>query len=405
MEIDMINLSFLSKYTRRLIRGDRGNIAMMFGLMLVPLTIAAGLGIDYEQGQNFKNALQGAADSAALAGASVYTSQTSYSTATTVAQNYMNNAEKTLPPHTSVSYTVTPATLTANGSTSGYTVAVTATATVQTSFMAIMGINTTTISVSATAEDPVVNGNFNLGGFVSYACDLNQLYYYIVPSGGGVPAKSAMNLLWSNNNASPPASVSFSVTAGQQIGFALENTTGARSTSLGGCNYGDNMYGSHPGDTQYFYSSLQPPSLDYNKAPGGGSTGTHGVYETTQDCSLVTEQGVTVAGKTTYPAAPQNSCYTTSGSGENTDSYNGSGSLTGICSGCGSSGTTTMKTVMNNAAPSCGQLNGNSVQYNWNDMGAPIDSYNYGNDMQYNFSCTGSGGAGVGGATGVILIK
>ena len=88
-------------------------------------------------------------------------------------------------------------------------------------------------------------------------------------------------------------------------GFAFKNVTGARPTSLGGCNYGNNAYGAQPGDTQWFYSSLQPPSASYNIAPGGASTGTHGVYPTTQDCSLVVEHGTTSGGSTTFPSALQ----------------------------------------------------------------------------------------------------
>jgi Flp pilus assembly protein TadG len=406
-EIGMMRpLKCLIAVIRRLARDRRGNVAMMFGLMLMPLVLAAGVGSDYAQALNFKSQLQAAADDAALAGASIYTPTSSTGQVTQVADNYMSNAIKSLPANKGVTYTATPAIVTSGATTTGYTVAVTATAQVSTSFMALGGITTMNVSVSATAENPVVTGTFNTGGFVSFACDLNEVYWYVVPSGGGVPPKAAMNLLWSNNSAAPPASVNFSVVASQQIGFALENTTGGRNPALGGCNYGNNMYGSHPGDTQWLYSSLQPPSKSWNVAPGGGGTGTHGVYETTQDCALVVEQGVTVGGKTTFPAAPQNTCFTSSGSGENTDVFNGAGNLTGICNNCGNSGATTMTTVMKNAAPSCAGLGGNTYQYDWNDMGAPVDSYNYGNDMQYTFSCAGngSGNAGVNSA-GVILIK
>lgn len=63
-----------------------------------------------------------------------------------------------------------------------------------------------------------------------------------------------------------------------------------------------------------------------------------------------------------------------------------------------------MSTVMTNAAPSCSALGGNSYQYNWNDMGGSFDSYNYGNDMQYSFSCSGGSGSGNGTSTsGVVL--
>ena len=63
-----------------------------------------------------------------------------------------------------------------------------------------------------------------------------------------------------------------------------------------------NMYGAVTGDSQWFYSLMQPPSADYNIAPGGANTGTHGIYPTNQDCSLVVEQGTTSGGTTTYPS-------------------------------------------------------------------------------------------------------
>ncbi len=76
--------------------------------------------------------------------------------------------------------------------------------------------------------------------------------------------------------------------------------------------------------------------------------------------------------------------------------------MTGVCDGCGSG--QKMATEMTNAAPSCSALSGKSYQYNWNDMGGTFDSYNYGNDMQYVFSCSGGSGSGNGTTTaGVVL--
>lgn len=391
----------VATWFQRLSGDTEGTVAVLFGVLLIPLVIAIGAGIDYGRAAEIRVALQSAVDSAALAGASTYTSPTAQTTAATLAQNYVTNGTSTLPAGVTVtSTTVTPGS-TGSGNNVAYTMSVSVTVSVPSLFMSVVR-GPMTVTASATAKNPVVSANFNMGGFVSYACDTNQIYWYIVPADGGVPAASAMNLLWSNNSANPPQTATFDVAASAKIGFAIENITGARPSSLGGCNYGNNMYGSQPGDTQWLYSHMQPPSAAYNIAPGGANTGTNGVYETTQDCALVVEQGTYNNGSWSYPTAPQGKCFTASGFSENTNTYNRYGQLTGVCNGCGSG--PTMATEMTNGAPSCQDLNGISYQYNWNDMGGNPDSYNFGNDMQYNFSCSGGSGSGNGTSTTSVTL-
>jgi Flp pilus assembly protein TadG len=182
------------------LRDCRGNIAVFFARMLVPLTLAAGVGVDYAQALNFKNSLQGAVDAAALASASVYTGNSGTSgTAQQIATDYMNNAIKTLPPNKGVTFTVTPATSSSGGNTTAYTVAITATASVTNAFMALASINTTNVSVSATAENPVTTVTVGTNGFSSSACDANTVYWYPIPSGSNastyVPPHSALTQL------------------------------------------------------------------------------------------------------------------------------------------------------------------------------------------------------------------
>lgn len=384
-------------------RDRRGNVALLFGLTLVPLALAMGLAVDYGRAVMIRSMLQNSVDAAALAGASAFDAESAQSSATAVAQDYVSAGAAALPAGvTLTSSAITPAT-SGSGNDVSYTMQVSMAVSVPTTLMSLF-TKSLAVSASATARNPVVTASFNTGGFVSYACDSNALYWYVVPPNGGVPAASAMNLLWSNDNAHPPSSVSFQVAASAKIGFALRNTTGARPSSLGGCNYGDNMYGAQPGDTQWLYSSLGPPSASYDIAPGGASTGTHGAYETSQDCALVVEKGTydSSSGTWSYPAAPQGKCFTGSGSDENTNTYNRWGQMTGVCNECGTG--PTMQQEMADAAPSCASLDGNSYQYDWNDMGATFDSYNYGNDMQYTFSCAGGSGAGNGTTTSSVTL-
>ncbi|MDE2228686.1 MAG: hypothetical protein KGL11_06560 [Alphaproteobacteria bacterium] len=385
----------------RLARDTRGNVALLLGLILIPLAVAIGAGVDYGRAVEIRSTLQSAVDAAALAGASAYTAPSAQSTATALAQDYVTKGTAAVPSNVTVkSTTVTPGT-TGGGNNVAYTMYVSVTVSVPTTFMSFYE-KAITVTASATAKNPVVTANFNTGSFVSYACDTNEVYWYVVPAKGGVPDASAMNLLWSNNNANPPSTVTFNVAASAKIGFAIQNVTGARPANLGGCNYGNNMYGSQPGDTQWLYSSLSPPSASYNIAPGGTNTGTHGTYETTQDCALVVEKGTQKSGVWTYPSAPQGSCYTTNGKNENINTYDDDGNMDGVCDGCGKG--PTMSQEMTNAATSCSSMSGKSYQYDWNDMGGSFDSYNYGNDMQYAFSCSGGSGSGNGTSTTSVTL-
>jgi Flp pilus assembly protein TadG len=51
----------------RLLRDARGNVAMMFGLLVVPLVFTVGMGIDYGAASRLSSKLHAAADAASLA--------------------------------------------------------------------------------------------------------------------------------------------------------------------------------------------------------------------------------------------------------------------------------------------------------------------------------------------------
>jgi len=62
----MIKIGSLPGMVRRFRRDQRGNVAMMFGLALVPLMGVVGVAIDYSRASNARQALNSAIDSAAL---------------------------------------------------------------------------------------------------------------------------------------------------------------------------------------------------------------------------------------------------------------------------------------------------------------------------------------------------
>jgi Putative Flp pilus-assembly TadE/G-like len=114
---------------------------------MLALGTATGVGIDFARGLNFKSALQGAADSAAIAGASVYFNAGYVTEATSAANNYMTKAVANLPTNNGVTSSV------ALSQNSPWTVTINASASINSSFNGLFE-NTIPVSVTATAHGP-----------------------------------------------------------------------------------------------------------------------------------------------------------------------------------------------------------------------------------------------------------
>src|ERR1700722_13800092 len=79
-------MTMLAARARAFLRAKRGNVAMIFALALVPLTVAAGAGLDYTRAMLVRQQMSEALDAAALAvGSSTGLTQTS---ANALAQSY-----------------------------------------------------------------------------------------------------------------------------------------------------------------------------------------------------------------------------------------------------------------------------------------------------------------------------
>src|SRR5271154_4615698 len=109
---------------RRLRRDERGSMALMMGLMAVPLLFAVGAGVDYGTANMSKAKLDAVADTAALAAVDHQNISSTAAAAQTVAENVFN-AEATNLPNVSVSNL----TATVTDSTTGRTALVNYTAT------------------------------------------------------------------------------------------------------------------------------------------------------------------------------------------------------------------------------------------------------------------------------------
>ncbi|MGC8477779.1 MAG: pilus assembly protein TadG-related protein [Acetobacteraceae bacterium] len=333
----------------------RAGVALLTALGMVPMLLSVGIAIDFYRVAAFRIALQNAADSAALAGAAVYTATGQSAAATRTANAYMTQAEATLPANDGVTFTATPGTNTNNaGTATGYTVAVTASANVPTTVMSLITPSIST-SVSAGAVNPEVTITASLGNWKSSAWDANTIYWYVVPSDGSLPTSSDLHEIFTNQGNAPSSLPSITVTAGQTIGFALKNVTG------GIRGYGSNQYGSRQGHTNWFYSQLSPPSADaYPTEPS--------------NCSL---EVIVATSADPNPTETAGSC----------------------------SAATPANGTLN-----CQQLPGQTVYYFWNDMGGGVDDKDY-NDAQYSITCPGapssavsaSAGGTAAGPTSVVL--
>jgi Flp pilus assembly protein TadG len=132
---------------RRLRRDERGSMALMMGLMAVPLLFAVGAGVDYGTANMSKAKLDAVADTAALAAVAHQNITSTAAAAQTVAENVFNAEAANLP---NVSVSNLAATVT--DSTTGRTALVNYTATKTNLFMGLFGYPTTTVSGSSTAQ-------------------------------------------------------------------------------------------------------------------------------------------------------------------------------------------------------------------------------------------------------------
>jgi hypothetical protein len=251
------------------------------------------------------------------------------------------------PKHDALAVQIQP--LTSASGTVGYTVQVSATRSMGTTFLSPV-MPTITVSASATAKVPLYNkvtiglsgSGLNTGPLVasSDAGDNNIIYMYAIPVDNSVPKQSDLVMLYNNDPAQKnnnPTSATLQVQANQNIGFALMNKTGALSY------YGPNGYGGQKNSVHWMYSHLQPPS------------------------------------KQAYPSVTQNCLIETSDISKNPTS-------TAAAPNTGSCFSTTPGKYTQNLQLDCTKNAGKVIRYYWNDMGGQKDDHDY-NDMAYSVQC------------------
>jgi len=144
--------AFRAARLRSFFKSDRGNIAMMFALSLVPLMIGAGAGLDFARAMLVRQQMGEALDAAALAVGS--TTGLTQATAQDLAQKYFDanyTVDKT-------DYGTPTVSIPSSGYNSKGSVTMTATNSMPTVLVKLIGINTLPISTSSN----VVWGQTNL---------------------------------------------------------------------------------------------------------------------------------------------------------------------------------------------------------------------------------------------------
>ena len=379
---------------RRLRSDRRGNVAMVVAVSALPLFTAVGVGVDVSSLVEAKTRLQNAADAAALAGASLYTSSSQSTTAANSAQAYFNDYAKG-------SFTTITSSATASPAGTPFTITVAASATMATTFLKVAGISSMPVSVSAVAGIPSGQPVVTLGagsgspsqvttsGYKSPAADWNSIYMYAMPSGGGYPPLSqfyemasncsaAIDAGWTSSSrcnggfgAVPPTVTNYSISPSAPIAFMFVNmNNGMASSSSNG--YGANEWGAKPG----YYELLETASMSTGQSPS---------TVTDNSVSIIESFGFTI------PAEPGTHYSTVNNSAlsncalqiQLVDPNNlpTSPPYPGVCLAANDP-----NSGYQYANLSCNQIAGRTFMYWWNDMGASTDNYNY-TDMVYTLTC------------------
>lgn len=347
----------------------KGATGILFAVLLIPLILAIGVAVDFARVYLDSRTLQGAVDSAALAGATAYTDGDMDQKATGVAAGYFARGTTALPSNRNVSAPDIVTSASASCSAGGaYAVTVSASATVPTTFMALV-VQSVPISATATAKNPMAVFTFDVSGdsFNPIAGDWDTVYWYRVPSNGDAPDLSDLQVIATNGPEGDPmplpsAPITVCTTNSERIGFALSDSPAAHNSA----DISTNQYGGSAGTTYYDYSQYYPPSV---KAYDNVSV----------NCSL---QIVEIPPGGSAPPPTTGQCFD--------DSHKPYAS------------------VASTGVVNCAALNGTALQVYWNDMGDGsalnsagvqyMDDLNY-TDVQFSFQCE------TGPASGVYLAR
>jgi Flp pilus assembly protein TadG len=391
---------------------------------MIPTILLVGMAIDFSRQIQLYRAMQNAADSAALAGATLLSESTYAQDIPPLVNAYLRastsayNATITLP--AAVTVTADSVTVTLSGSITT-TLLSYLTPTLPTSVTAVAGGPEAALTITATPT-------------ATNSSELNSLYAYAVTASGSKDI-SRRTLVVNNNScyfgcvanvpvypAGTAVSVPFSLGLGERVAFELDVVTNGRIGTLVNNYYVYNgvtqptVYGSMPCCTgtdtaataapNVYYSSDYPATL--NTVPARPATPALSTgYSAAHQAAMVN------AGNVNFDSSAT-ACYVYQGEVVPVTVTGPPGS-TGTISGLGQQ----QPVIVNghcanvtpgspyNINPTCLELNGQSLLIDWNDMGGPlIKAYGWGDtdryisvpggntftDMEYTVSCAANPG-------------
>ena len=379
----------------KLVRDRKGVAGLVMAVAAIPLLMSVAVGVDTARMVQARKVLQGAADNAALAGATVYLDDSTAYNAQKVGTQYFNTFTEAATVSLS-SLVVNPQKGQDASGNTNYSVTVDAAATMPTSFLSIAGIPTLTLKAHAVASNPQVQPVVTLGSVGSTAADWNSAYMYAVPTGAnGLPdytkfppisqfyeigsnCSAAYNSNWTSKSAcnggygaTKPANQTFPTISGNQVlAFMFVNMNNGMYPS-DSPNYSGNQYGAKPGSYEIMTSawmSLPPPS----PGPQGPA------YQTDTTPAIIKGLiNVTInQPSTTYSSLNNSSTPNCAIIVQQIDPNNVPSNPPNP-GACFSMSDTNSGVQLVNL--SCAQMAGRTFMYWWNDMGATKDDYDYKN--------------------------
>ncbi len=373
---------------RRATSDRRGSISTMMALIAVPLVIALGASVDMSRLVLAKAALQHAADSAALAGATAYQSDQLTGAALAAANNYFDSSTQGLDATVS-SRSITSGPGQASGGAPSLNVTVDATATMPTTLMAMANVSSMTITAHAVAANPVAQPVVTLGPVGSTAYDWNSAYMYGVPNGlNGQPDYTKFppfsqfwevgsncnrnNSQWTSESrcngqfgAIVPSSQTFpKVSASQPLAFLFVNMNNGE-IAPDSQGYGPNQYGAAPGNIELLTSA----TMSLNQPPSQNTDNSAALFYTLK--GLLLNQASTEYSDLNGTARPNCAIQIQQ---VDPNHLPHDPPYPGQCFS-----TSDPRSGWQYANLSCAQMAGRTFMYWWNDMGGSRDDYDYKN--------------------------
>jgi Flp pilus assembly protein TadG len=212
-------IDYVPRSLSRFISDKRGQVAMIFGLSLIPVTGGVGAAIDYSTISHVKAQLQASLDSAVLAGALDQTSNQNTTATNVFATNFQPN-------YSGVTYSNLVFSVRGDGAFTG-----SVKATVPTTFMNVLGVPTVLVATTSAAGPSAVAANGNALCLLA----LNATAQSAIDDSGGtsVSAPNCIVQVNSSNSKAVTLSGSAAISSAENCFVGKVSTSGSASVKPG----------------------------------------------------------------------------------------------------------------------------------------------------------------------------